>query len=203
MGPFAARLSETGPTWGRAVAPLVEWVTQTLWSSSAKSATRSTLATPLTQRRKREAQGKPSMQPAQPAPSPQNVCQNCGTTIAHKGQYCRLCSMEATTPQFAQAAKAGRKASLTAEAQARRIATQRRNAGALRGWIASSQPLWLDQEAYVERILPLLPRLTVSTIALAIGVSEGYASNIRKGKCHAHPRHWQKLAELVSISADR
>jgi hypothetical protein len=32
MGPFATRLSETAPTWGRAVAPVAEWVAQAFWS---------------------------------------------------------------------------------------------------------------------------------------------------------------------------
>src|SRR5207253_7618510 len=31
MGQFAVRLSETAPSWGRAVAPLAEWVSRTLW----------------------------------------------------------------------------------------------------------------------------------------------------------------------------
>ena len=28
MAPFAVRLAETAPTWGRAVAPIAEWVAQ-------------------------------------------------------------------------------------------------------------------------------------------------------------------------------
>ena len=38
MASFAARLSETAPMWGRAVAPIAEWVTRALWSSSARLA---------------------------------------------------------------------------------------------------------------------------------------------------------------------
>ena len=36
MASFAARLSETAPMWGRAVAPIAEWVTRALWSRSEK-----------------------------------------------------------------------------------------------------------------------------------------------------------------------
>src|SRR5262249_32708837 len=35
MAPFAARLSQTAPTWGRAVAPFAEWVARTLWSGAS------------------------------------------------------------------------------------------------------------------------------------------------------------------------
>jgi hypothetical protein len=37
MGSFAVRLSETAPTWGRAVAPVAEWVARTLWSTNRKA----------------------------------------------------------------------------------------------------------------------------------------------------------------------
>ena len=199
MGSFAVRLSETGPTWRHALAPLVEWVCQTLWSSSAKSASRKTLSTPLTQSRKREAQGRRSLiRP--PTPAPQNVCRECGATIMHSGIYCRLCSIKVTKAKFAKAAESGRAASLSREAQARRVATQQRNAGEMRGWIAANQPSWLHHEAYVTRIQPLLAGLPVSTIAAGIGVSQGYASDIRKGKVHPHPRHWLKLAGIVGVS---
>ena len=33
MGSFAARLSQTAPTWGRAVAPFAEWVARAIWST--------------------------------------------------------------------------------------------------------------------------------------------------------------------------
>jgi CRISPR-associated endonuclease Cas1 len=33
MGPFAVRLSESAQTWGRAVAPIAEWVARAFWST--------------------------------------------------------------------------------------------------------------------------------------------------------------------------
>jgi hypothetical protein len=54
MGSFAARLSETAPTWGRAVAPFAEWVAQTLRTPERKPASRDQrVPTRLTQRRRR------------------------------------------------------------------------------------------------------------------------------------------------------
>src|ERR1035438_1413786 len=35
-GSFAVRLSETAPIWGRAIAPIAEWVAQQLWSTTRK-----------------------------------------------------------------------------------------------------------------------------------------------------------------------
>jgi CRISPR-associated endonuclease Cas1 len=37
MGTFALQLSQTAPTWARAVAPFAEWVARTLWSPVSKS----------------------------------------------------------------------------------------------------------------------------------------------------------------------
>lgn len=38
-----------------------------------------------------------------------------------------------------------------------------------------------------------------SVIAKTLGVSDSYASDVRKGKCIPHPRHWERLAELVAV----
>lgn len=38
MASFAEQLAESAPTWRQAVAPLAEWVAQTLWSSITKTA---------------------------------------------------------------------------------------------------------------------------------------------------------------------
>jgi hypothetical protein len=57
MGPFATRLSETAPTWGRAVAPVAEWVAQAFWSSSRGSSKKDAIPTRLTQRRRSEGRG--------------------------------------------------------------------------------------------------------------------------------------------------
>jgi hypothetical protein len=68
-------------------------------------------------------------------------------------------------------------------------------------WKSSSQPAWLTNEFYETKIQPLLGNIPRSAISTALGVSKTYASEIRTGKSLPHPRHWQKLAELVGLSA--
>src|SRR5260370_38266223 len=57
MGSFALRLSETIPVWGRAVAPIAEWVAQQLWSTTRKKSETDLPPTHLTQTHRREAKG--------------------------------------------------------------------------------------------------------------------------------------------------
>ena len=200
MTDFAATLSETAPMWRRAVAPVVEWLARTLWEHSPQTHGHRAPANRLTRGTKRTAQGgKPNLPPVRPI-SPQNLCHTCGAVIMHKGIFCRLCNAEASKEQYAKAAALGRKAALSADSQTRRTETQRRHALAQHGWIASKHPSWLDQDTYVNRILPKLSGLTASAIASAIDVSLSYADSIRKGKIHPHARHWQTLAHLVNIS---
>ena len=203
MADFAATLSETAPTWRRAVAPIVEWLARTLWEHSPKMVGHRPPSNRLTQSTKRSAQGG---QPAPPLLRPvshENLCRTCGAPIMHKGIYCRLCNAEASKKLYVKAAALGRKAALSSDSQALRRATGRRNARAQHGWIASKHPAWLDQETYVKRIVPRLAELTASAIASTIQVSLGYADSIRKGKVYPHARHWQTLASLVAVSRDR
>src|ERR1700687_119544 len=44
--------------------------------------------------------------------------------------------------------------------------------------------------------------VAISTIALTLGVSLPYASDIRAGRRRPHPRHWLALARLVGASPD-
>jgi hypothetical protein len=69
--------------------------------------------------------------------------------------------------------------------------------------LPSSLPAWLNYETYTNQIQPRLALIAVSVIASAIGVSVPYAADIRSGKRIRHPRHWQLLASLVGVSADR
>jgi len=59
MAALAVRLAETASTWGRAVAPVAEWVAQALWSPSSRSANKKHFVpTRLTQRRRSEGRGR-------------------------------------------------------------------------------------------------------------------------------------------------
>jgi len=89
------------------------------------------------------------------------------------------------------------------EARARQAAKQRRHAAELKAWHPSDKPDWLNEETYREKIQPRLGSITVPSIASALGISEPYAAEIRAGRCLPHPRHWQTLAQLVGVTADK
>jgi hypothetical protein len=201
MGSFAVRLSETAPTWGRAVAPWAEWVARTLWSTIAKPARQRVPATRLTQRRRREAKGGLPSLPEKPAPKPESICRVCGTAVGSGRTYCRSCVRTISGENLTEVARSGRVAAQTPQAQARRAATKRLHDIARRGWSPSSQPAWLNNETYTNKIQPRLARFSVPAIASAIGVSMPYATDIRAGRRRPHPRHWPPLARLVGISS--
>jgi CRISPR-associated endonuclease Cas1 len=92
MAPFVARLSETAPTWGRAVAPFAEWVARTLASGISKPNRQIRPATRLTQGHRRLAKGADPL-PVASAPRPEHACRFCGTPIASGRSYCvKLCA---------------------------------------------------------------------------------------------------------------
>ena len=200
MASLAAQLSETTLIWRHAVAPHAEWVARVLWSTVRKSV--KPLATPLTEQRRRKAQGSRLKSPTAPTITRQNICQTCGANIDRRGRHCLTCFNAISRDNIVEVARAGRAASQNPEAQARRSQTQIQQAAARQKWVASDHPAWLTPKAYTQRIQPLLRDAAISTVASALGVSVPYAASIRAGKCRPHPRHWAKLAELVEISAD-
>ena len=200
MGPFAIRLSETAPTWGRAVAPFAEWITRTLWSRIRKSAREPAPSTPLTQGHRREAKGALPVPPPERMPRRENICRDCGTSINDGSIHCPKCVLPYAKQHLVDAASAGRLAAHTAEAEASRSATQREHFRARRSWKPSDQPAWLNAEAYAKEIQPRLLGLTNSAIIEALGVTKYYAIQIRHGRRRPHPRHWQALAKLAAVS---
>ncbi|MFY9559609.1 MAG: CRISPR-associated endonuclease Cas1 [Terriglobales bacterium] len=201
MAQLAIKLSETAPTWGRAVAPVAEWVAGTLWSRRQTPTRAVAPPTRLTQRRKREAKG------GSPWPSPislprrENLCRGCGKTIQSGSTNCADCAMGGATERLVSAATLGRLAARNPEARAKHGASHRRHAQACSAWNAASQPAWLTGEVYSEKIQPLLALMSSSAVAKQIGVSRWYAGRIREGY-RPHQRHWQALAQLVGVSAD-
>lgn len=101
------RLSETAPTWARAVAPVAEWVAQALWSSAGKSASNGpTLPTRLTQRHRSEGRGNAFQVRTNPVPRRDKICEVCGAEGV-KRRYCRSCAVEASRESMAQVALFG------------------------------------------------------------------------------------------------
>src|SRR5262249_23313957 len=129
-------------------------------------------ATPLTQRRKREAKGIPTTTPVVPSISQANPL------LAPK-----LIRLSAHDPV----------------AQARRANTQRQQAAARKAWKPTDRPEWLDEKFFTKEIQPRLQTIQASTIQSALFVSGPYALRIRGGECVPHARHWVVLARLVGI----
>jgi hypothetical protein len=198
LGSFAARLCQTAPTWGLAVAPYAEWVARAFWSTIHKPD--APFATRLTQGNKRETKGRPSFPPAKPAPQPENVCRVCGKSISFGRTYCSECDATTARERIVEIAKVGRIASQAPGPKARRAQTQRRHALARSAWQPSSLPSWLTEEVYDSKIQPLLAGVANPVIMSALGVSVTYAVAIRAGRRRPHPRHWEALAKLVCVT---
>ena len=199
MGTFAARLSETIPTWARAVAPIAEFVAKSLWR--AKGGSREECQpTRLTQRHRREAKGTSDLPVVEP-PHPESFCRECGASIRHGRTYCPACARPLDAARLVKVGERGRIASHNAEAQQSRSDTQRKHAAAKAAWRASDLPAWLTKEVFVREIQPRLRQITVSAIASTLKVSVMYAMDIRRSRCVPHRRHWRQLAELVGLLA--
>jgi CRISPR-associated endonuclease Cas1 len=199
MASFASRLSESSPAWRQIIAPTAEWVSLVLWSTFERQ--RRTLPpTHLTQSHRRDAKGKPHLRGAAP-PQPPRLCRTCGKQVTLGYERCGSCKVAVCTGELVKAAAGkGRLAAHTMQAEKKRGETRRRHAAALRAWRPSDEPAWLTEETYMRKIQPRLAALTVTAIRAALGVSKGYATNIRSGKRLPHPRHWQPLAQLAGLS---
>ncbi len=200
MAPFAVQLAETTLTWARAVAPFAELVARQLWLTIRRPDR--PLATRLTQQTKREARGGPTSTPLKAPPRQQHVCAGCGKPIASRHELCRECLVPISSKSLGNAARAGRIAAQSDEAQRRRTETHTRHVFAQSAWSPNSQPAWLNAESYGSQIQPRLETLTNGIIAESLGVSMSYAADVRRGRRRPHPRHWHALAKLVGVSGN-
>lgn len=199
MGSFAIHLSETAPTWGRTVAPIAEWVSRTLWTKRSRPYRQSVPATRLTESHRRQQRGEPVSPNIALAPKPPKVCRICGASVKSSDNYCASCATIVTRESLIKAARQGRIASHTNKAESHRAETQRRHHAAARSWRPSELPYWLNEKTYREKIQPRLVKVTVPAISTSLGISGPYAADIRAGKRRPHPRHWEKLAQLVGV----
>jgi CRISPR-associated protein Cas1 len=195
MASLCAKLGQTAPVWGKLVAPWAEYVARTFWSRTSQSKARRSLPTPLTQQHRREAKGRPSF-PTVEAPKPDRLCRGCGKQIRSDKRFCSDCAVTVVREGF----DVGRKIAQRPEFLAKRAATQRMHKQAIQNWKPSGLPGCLTRDVYVSQVQPALASVAKSRIRPALGVSEPYASGIQAGKRVPHPRHWEKLAELVGVS---
>lgn len=198
MASLASRLAETAPMWARAVAPLAEWVARQLWSRQRAS---STVGPPtrLTQSRKRRAKGFAADPTPEPAKHPRGVCRTCGKDIPPRRLYCPACAVDAATQQIKNVTPAARIAGHAPVARAKQRDTSREQRRKQAIWLPASQPAWLTEQFYTERIQPALSSVSISRIASTLGVSRCHATLVRSGKRRPHPRHWQPLINLAGL----
>ncbi len=199
MASLTEKLSETAPTWGRAVAPVAEWVAQALWSSTGKSASKGpTVPTRLTQRHRSEGRGNTFHVPTNPIPRVEKVCEVCGAEGV-KNRYCRSCAVDASREIMAKVALLGHAKPKSKNTTAHISKALSDHAVANTWWDPSSLPEWLDEDCYVQKIQPRLRTIKVREIAEAMQVSKPYAALIRAGRRRPHPRHWLALAGLAGV----
>jgi hypothetical protein len=198
MASFAERLSGSLPAWRQSVGPIAEGVARTLWSTIRNHGRLP--ATHLTQSNRRQAKGEPNLRVIEPPRAP-HLCRTCGARITAGHRFCAICKVAVTTKELVKAAQKGRLASHSMEAEAKRADNRRRHFAAQKAWLASDQPTGLDEEVYRRQIHPRLAAVTIHAIREALGVSKGYATNIRSGKRVPHARHWQMLANLVGMTS--
>jgi hypothetical protein len=200
MSDLCVRLSETAGTWAKLIAPWAEHVARTLWATTSPSKSERRLSTPLTQQHRRVAKGRPSFTEVK-TPKPERLCRGCGKTLQGDSANCKKCDIEIATKRLVEVARVGRVAGHTPEAIAKEAATHRKHAQAKAAWNPAKQPSWLTEQAFSEKIQPVLARASATAIAKRIGVSRWYAGRIREGY-RPHPRHWLALTRLVGVSED-
>lgn len=200
MGSFARQLSETALTWGRAVAPVAEWVAQALWNSAGKSTSKEpSLPTRLTQQHRSEGRGNAFRLRGVLAPRHLKICADCGVEGV-TGRYCSACSVEAARRTMADIASLRHMKPKGKREKARLSRVLSSHAVANTWWDPTTLPSWLTEECYAQKVQPLLRAKKVREIAAAIRVSHLYAGLIRSGRRRPHPRHWRALAVLVAFS---
>jgi hypothetical protein len=197
MGPFAAQLSETAGAWRRAVSPYAEQAAKIFWQGRSRRTKLTFPPTRLTQTRRSLAKNGNLVANVATVPKTKPRCPLCGAAVTTGSLYCVKCVPAVNRENLLEQAKLGRIATHSANAEARRSATQARQAQALRNWHPSDLPTWLDEDCYRREILPRLSKFTVKKIRLTIDVSHPYATLIRREVSIPHPRHWLPLAELT------
>jgi hypothetical protein len=177
-------------------------VARTLWSTIRKQVRHHRPATRLTQANRREARAVEYAPPAAHVPRPQSFCRECGVEIWRGGRRCANCANAANTVGLIEAAKKGRVAAQSDEAQARRSETQLRHRAAAVAWKPSDLPEWLNEESYLREIQPRLKAIKLSVLASKLEISIPYAVDIRSARRVPHARHWQPLAQLAGVSLE-
>jgi CRISPR-associated endonuclease Cas1 len=136
MGSFAAQLSETAAAWRKAVSLYAEEAARIFWQGRPKRSPLTYLPTRLTQARRTRAKAGNLVVNAAAIPKTQPRCPICGAALTTGSKYCVNCVPLVNRENLLEQAKLGRIATHSASAEARRSATQSKQAQALRKWKA-------------------------------------------------------------------
>jgi len=144
-----------------------------------------------------------------PPLQPAGVCRSCGVLLEglEDRLYCDYCLPLRRKESTASMSRTGRETlgrlrgegrdpahgGTAARARGEKIGHHNRERGRWRDAADGAA----DPSVYRREILPRLRRVPLSRIARAVGVSEGYASFIRRGLRIPHPRHWEALRALA------
>jgi CRISPR-associated endonuclease Cas1 len=200
MSDLCRQLGDTIPIWAREVAPIVEWLAQSIWQTLPHYANAWAPGTRLTQRRRREAAGMPIPDVGK-APVMETVCQNCGKAVSRRRKLCRECNEQEMRDRWKAVQDRQRGQEMTAEAKQKSSMRMKDHRAALRNWDPSQQPPWLTEEFYKAKIQPALMNVSTRELAAAIGVRRSYISGMKRGEDIAHPRFWLKLTEILGVQA--
>lgn len=219
LPPVTRILAETAPRWASVLAPIVEGIAQTLLDKSEKA--RSTTArrrvpTPLTQANR--SAGRPKVrkhrdQDAHPRRTSPRLarlpaaCLDCGVILEDAARkYCDDCLPEVRQEQTNAFAVAGpatlatRRAAGTdpahgGEAGKSRGRSNATHQAAVATW-ERAEGEKSEPEHFTRDILPMLQNVSLSKMAKATGLTEGYCSFVRRGLKIPHRRHWEAFAKL-------
>lgn len=210
MPPLPQALAEQAPDMARLAAPVVEQVAKRL--SEGHGTRRKPLTTPtlLTQANRSAGRDGVRVKAKREVAAQLTVpraCTSCGVVLGVGDRsFCDACLPEVNQTNAIDFRERGRatRAALRAEGQDpahSEVANQRRGTQVARHLREIRQ--WdtahggeADPEVFRREILPGLQDVSLSTMAKATGLSEGYCSFIRRGLKIPHRRHWEQLRIL-------
>jgi hypothetical protein len=162
------------------------------------------LPTPLTQARKRAAQGKNWAPRKVPLQGLDSVCRECGDVSSHGGQLCSEClDMFKVKVQWADIGRQRLTTLRTDGVDPAHGGAAREKRGNKVSLENMKSRQWNQHHAeraapeiFTDQILPGLQKVTLKVMSEATGLSVDYCSKIRRGLKVPHPRHWASLRDL-------
>ncbi len=205
LPPLTHALAETGPTWARLAAPLVEDAARNLLDGQPIK-----LPTNLTQANRSAGRDKVRQRPKQNLdsvlPRLKPVCQSCGGPLEKDGRlFCDVCLRSEKEEHLKRLSRLG-PAKLAALRNAGSDPTHGGQAAVKRGSVITARfkanAAWdrdnkrPDPVLFTEEILPLIKNIPLRKLQRATGLSIRYCSFIRRGLKVPHPRHWEKFRRV-------